>query len=88
MVLTDSCKEIEGPLKRKIGLSTAKRAPKYLTIENYVHMEEQLWLRDYHNYIHEGSRVDCSALLKMHCYTSSRLQEVCMSKYKVGYQNL
>jgi hypothetical protein len=49
-------------------------------------MEEQFWQRDYHNYVHEGCRVYLSALLKMHCYTSARLQEICKAKYKVRYQ--
>jgi hypothetical protein len=49
-------------------------------------MEELFWQHDHHNYVHEGYRVDLSALLKMHCYTSVRLQEICKAKYKVRYQ--
>jgi hypothetical protein len=49
-------------------------------------MEELLWQHDHHNYVHEGCRVDLSALLKMHCYTSARLQEICKATYKVRYQ--
>jgi hypothetical protein len=52
-------------------------------MENYVNMEVLLWLNDYRNYVHEGSRVDCSALLKMHCYTFVSLQETCEARYKV-----
>jgi hypothetical protein len=69
-----------------IGLSRLEKSPTFLTIENYVDMEEQFWLRDYHNYVHEGCRVDLSALLKMHCYTAARLQEICKATYKVRSQ--
>jgi hypothetical protein len=82
----DKGKYIKYELRYNISLSIEEKAPTFLTIENYVDMEELLWLNDYHNYVHEGSRVDCSALLKMHCYTSARLQEICKAKYKVRYQ--
>ncbi|KIW36203.1 uncharacterized protein PV06_11531 [Exophiala oligosperma] len=73
---------IKHVLRYKIPLSIEEKEPTYLTIENYVAMEEFLWLNDHHDYAHEASRVDCSALLKMHCYTSARLQEICKAKYK------
>lgn len=73
-------------LRYTIPLSIEEKAPTYLTIENYVDMEDLLWQRDYHNYVHEGCRVDLSALLKMHCYTSARLQEICKASFKVRYQ--
>ncbi|KFZ14161.1 hypothetical protein V501_03379, partial [Pseudogymnoascus sp. VKM F-4519 (FW-2642)] len=69
-------------LRHKIPLSNEEKAPTFLTIQNYLEMEELLWQGDYHNYTHEGSRVDLSTLLKMHCYTSARLQEICQAKYK------
>ncbi|OBT53809.1 hypothetical protein VE04_04807 [Pseudogymnoascus sp. 24MN13] len=69
-------------LRHKIPLLNEEKAPTFLTIQNYLEMEELLWQGDYHNYIHEGSRVDLSTLLKMHCYTSARLQEICQAKYK------
>ncbi|OBT56677.1 hypothetical protein VE04_03810 [Pseudogymnoascus sp. 24MN13] len=73
---------IKDELSDKIPLSTEEKAPTFLTIQNYLEMEELLWQKDYHNYNHEGSRVDLSTLLKMHCYTSARLQEICQAKYK------
>ena len=76
-------KYVQHVLRYKIPLSIEEKEPTYLTIENYVAMEEFLWLNDHHDYAHEASRVDCSALLKMHCYTSARLQEICKAKYKV-----
>ncbi|KIW36482.1 uncharacterized protein PV06_11297 [Exophiala oligosperma] len=74
---------IKHVLRHKIPLSIEEKEPTYLTIENYVAMEEFLWLNDHHDYAHEASRVDCSAPLKMHCYTSARLQEIFKAKYKV-----
>ncbi|KAK5202619.1 hypothetical protein LTR96_011223 [Exophiala xenobiotica] len=74
---------IKHVLRYKIPLSIEEKEPTYSTIENYVAMEEFLWLNDHHDYAHETSRVDCSALLKMHCYTSARLQGICKAKYKV-----
>jgi hypothetical protein len=82
-VFADKGKYIKDVLRYQIPLSIEEKAPTFLTIENYVDMEELLWLNNYHNYVHEGSRVDYSALLKMHCYTSARLQEICKAKYKV-----
>ncbi|OBT38904.1 hypothetical protein VE00_10781 [Pseudogymnoascus sp. WSF 3629] len=73
---------IKDHLGPNILLSKEEKAPTFLTIQNYLEMEELLWQKDYHNYIHEGSRVDLSTLLKMHCYTSARLQEICQAKYK------
>ncbi|KAI0467050.1 hypothetical protein F4859DRAFT_507006 [Xylaria cf. heliscus] len=35
---------------------------------------------DPHDYKHEGSRVDATNLLNMHCLTSARLQEICAAK--------
>jgi hypothetical protein len=58
----------------------------FLTIENYIDIKELLWQHDHYNYVHERCRVDLSALLKMYCYTSARLQEICKAKYKVRYQ--
>ncbi|KAJ6436687.1 carbonic anhydrase [Purpureocillium lavendulum] len=76
---------IEGELARKLGLPTGKKAHKkktFLTIENYVHMQERLWCNDYHHYIHEAYRLDNANLLNTHCFTSARLQEVCQARYQ------
>jgi hypothetical protein len=85
MLFLMSRQYIKDHLGPKILLSKEEKAPTFLTIQNYLEMEELLWQKDYHNYIHEGSRVDLSTLLKMHCYTSARLQEICQAKYKVRY---
>ncbi|KAK4095597.1 hypothetical protein Purlil1_393 [Purpureocillium lilacinum] len=76
---------IEGELAKKLGLPTGKKAHKkktFLTIENYVHMQERLWCNDYHHYIHEAYRLDNANLLNTHCFTSARLQEVCQARYQ------
>ena len=73
-------------LRYKIPLLIKEKAATFLTIENYVDMKELFWLHDHHNYVHEGGRVDLSALLKIHCFTSARLQEICKAEYKVRYQ--
>ncbi|KAJ6439078.1 carbonic anhydrase [Purpureocillium lavendulum] len=77
---------IEGELAKKLGLPTGKKAHKkktFLTIENYVHMQERLWCNDYHHYIHEAYRLDNANLLNTHCFTSARLQEVCQARYQM-----
>ncbi|KAK3939345.1 hypothetical protein QBC46DRAFT_364849 [Diplogelasinospora grovesii] len=75
--LTDSITNyIKGPLKKKLGLSTATRKKTYLTLENYMYMERQLWQNDGHEYVHEGYRVFISAKLKCHVFTSARLGEI------------
>jgi hypothetical protein len=81
-------KYIEGELAKKIGLLKGKRGQKkkaFMTIENYVHMQNRLWTNDFHNYVHEGSRVDNSNLLNTHCFTSARCQEICQARYRVRY---
>jgi len=76
-------KLIQGELKDKVNAEDIKKNMTFLTIKNYVHMQEQLWVWDHHDYIHDGYRVDNSNLLNTHCYTSARLQEVCQATYKV-----
>jgi hypothetical protein len=63
-------------LKKKLGLSTATRPRTYLTLENYMHMERQLWQNDGHEYAHEAYRVYISAKLKCHVFTPARIGEV------------
>ncbi|KAK0728527.1 hypothetical protein B0T26DRAFT_673041 [Lasiosphaeria miniovina] len=73
---------IEGELKDKVGARNLKRPVTFLTIQNYDHMQEFLWLPDCHAYVHEGERVDNANLLNTHCFTSARLQEVCQARYQ------
>ncbi|KAH6995448.1 hypothetical protein BKA56DRAFT_509091 [Ilyonectria sp. MPI-CAGE-AT-0026] len=74
----------EGPLKKKIGLSDATRPKHYLTLENYMYLERQLWQEDGHEYKHEGYRVLISAKLKCHVYTPARLGEISESSVRSG----
>lgn len=60
-------------MKKEIGLSTAARPKNYLTLENYMYMERQLWQSDGHEYVHEAYRVFISAKLKCHVFTPARL---------------
>ncbi|KID93463.1 carbonic anhydrase 2, partial [Metarhizium majus ARSEF 297] len=60
---------IEGELADQIGLLRGKQAKFH-------------WEEDWHDYIHEGSRVDNTNMVNMHCYTSARLSEVCQAKYR------
>ncbi|KAF5531769.1 carbonic anhydrase 2, partial [Fusarium mexicanum] len=76
---------IEGELATKIGLLKGKKGQKkkaFMTIENYVHMQNRLWTDDFHDYVHEGSRVDSANLLNTHCFTSARCQEICQATYQ------
>ncbi|KAK8038354.1 hypothetical protein PG994_015121 [Apiospora phragmitis] len=41
---------VDGELADKLGLSREKRRPTFLTIANYVHLQEQLWTRDHYDY--------------------------------------
>ncbi|KKO96715.1 hypothetical protein THAR02_11181 [Trichoderma harzianum] len=72
---------IEGPLADKIGLEKDKGEKKFLTIENYVHMQTFLWEQDFHDYVHEGVRTDYTNLFNIHCFTSARLSELCQAYY-------
>ncbi|CAM1508797.1 Fc.00g056450.m01.CDS01 [Cosmosporella sp. VM-42] len=76
---------IDGELAKKICLLKGKKGQRkkaFITIENYVHMQNRLWIDDFHDYIHEGSRVDTANLLNTHCFTSARCQEVCQARYQ------
>ncbi|KAH6881107.1 hypothetical protein B0T10DRAFT_411320, partial [Thelonectria olida] len=67
------------------GLLVGKEARKpktFLTIENFVFMQEFHWSNDFHDYMHDGTRVDNTNLLNTHCFTSGRLQEICQERYK------
>ena len=82
----DETKYIEGELAKSIGLLKGKkglRKKAFITIENYVHMQNRLWTNDFHDYVHEGSRVDNANLLNTHCFTSARCQEICQARYQV-----
>jgi hypothetical protein len=45
----------------------------FLIIENYIDIEEQLWLCDYYNYVYKGCYVFLSALLKIYYNITIRL---------------
>ncbi|RYP14043.1 hypothetical protein DL767_010440 [Monosporascus sp. MG133] len=66
---------IDGKLAEKIGLSREKKTPTFFTVESYVNLQLYHWVSDHHDYKHEGSRVDASNLLNIHCFTSARLRE-------------
>lgn len=79
---------MKGPLKKKLGLSTATRPKKYLTLENYVYMERQLWQNDGHGYVHEAYRVFIIAKLKCHVFfTPARIGEVSEGSTRKGARN-
>lgn len=60
----------------EMDLSAERRPRTYLTLENYVHLEKQLWQEDGHEYVHDGYRVLISAKLKCHVYTPARIGEI------------
>jgi L-lactate utilization protein LutC len=71
-------------LAEEFGLPNSTKDKAYLTKPIYVKLYEHLWDQDSHEYKHEGSRVDASTLLNIHCYSSARLQEVCGTRYKAS----
>ncbi|KAK0612550.1 hypothetical protein B0T17DRAFT_499912, partial [Bombardia bombarda] len=75
---------IKGPLKKKLGLSTATQPKTYLTLENHMYMERQLWQNDGHEYVHDGSRVLISGKLKCHVFTSARVGEISEGESRRG----
>ena len=74
---------IQGPLAQILGLKDIHRDQAFLTIENYVILQEQLWFKDHYDYAHEGCRIDNANLLNTHCFSSASLQELCQAKFKV-----
>ncbi|KAH6982384.1 hypothetical protein EDB80DRAFT_592848, partial [Ilyonectria destructans] len=83
------CPYIKGPLTEVIPIKTGKSAhkpPTYLTIANFVNMQEFHWVDDFHDYVHDAIRVDNTNLLNPHCFTSARQQEVCQAVYQVRFQ--
>ncbi|KAK0726810.1 hypothetical protein B0T26DRAFT_627324, partial [Lasiosphaeria miniovina] len=67
---------IQRPLAQELGLKNLRQDQAFLTIENYVILQEQLWFRDHYDYVHEGCRIDNANLLNTHCFSSARLQEL------------
>jgi hypothetical protein len=92
--VADARKFIDGELADSIGLIKSQRRghkkedKSYLTHENYVHMHERLWYNDFHEYVHEGCRVDNGNLLNVHSFTSARLAEVCQAIYEVSVRSV
>lgn len=54
----------------------ASRAKPYLTIENYMLRERQLWEADGHEHVHNGSCASFSAKLKYHVFTPACIGEI------------
>ncbi|KAM7212780.1 Protein of unknown function (DUF3435) domain containing protein [Rhypophila decipiens] len=74
---TDSVtNDIKTRIRTKLGLSLMTRTRTYITLENYMYLERQLWENDPHDYVHEAYRVFISAKLKDHLYTPARLGEL------------
>ncbi|KAM7186433.1 hypothetical protein V8F33_011826 [Rhypophila sp. PSN 637] len=74
---TDSVtNDIKTRIRTKLGLSLMTRTRTYITLENYMYLERQLWENNPYNYIHEVYRVFISAKLKDHLYTPARLGEL------------
>ncbi|KAK3395185.1 hypothetical protein B0H63DRAFT_386959, partial [Podospora didyma] len=74
--------QINGPLAQELGLKNLRQDQVFLTIEDYVILQEQLWFRDHYDCVHEGYRIDNANLLNMHCFSSARLQELCQARFK------
>jgi hypothetical protein len=45
----------QGPIEKEHQLIDGNQKKTYLTLENYMYMERQLWQNDGHEYVHEGS---------------------------------
>jgi hypothetical protein len=80
---TDEWKYID-ELAERLGLSSEKKDKPFFTKPLYLRLYSRMWTQDFHDYRHEGSRVDASTLLNTHCYTSARLSELCAAVYKVS----
>ena len=74
---------IQGELADELGLKSLRKEQTFLTIENFVKLHQFLWFEDFHDYVHEGYRVDDANLLNTHCFSSTRVAELCGAKYKV-----
>jgi hypothetical protein len=71
-------------LRKKLSFSIETRPRTYLTLENHMYMERQLWQNGGHEYAHDGSRVLISAKLKCHVFTLSRVGEISESQSRRG----
>ncbi|TLD04443.1 uncharacterized protein PgNI_12187 [Pyricularia grisea] len=76
---------IKGPLKKKIGLSDFKRPKTYITIENFIYMERQLWQSNGHKYVYDRYRILINTKLKCHMFTSARVVVWKNGKPKLRY---
>ena len=73
---SDGPKDIKSRIRIKIGLSLMTRPKTFLTVENYMYLERQLWENDPYEYVHEAYRVFISAKLKDHVCTPARVGEI------------
>ncbi|KAF8862713.1 hypothetical protein BDZ45DRAFT_585016 [Acephala macrosclerotiorum] len=75
---------IKGPLKVKIGLSTAHRERHYLTLKKYLILVFAVWENDWSEFDHEASRVGFSAKMNFYCYSSARIGELTESSARAN----
>ncbi|KAK4209474.1 hypothetical protein QBC37DRAFT_378040 [Rhypophila decipiens] len=79
--------DIKTRIKSKLGLSELTRTKTFLTLENFIYLERQLWENDPHEYVHEAYRVFISAKPKCHVYTPTRLGEISEGSTRRGTGN-
>ena len=75
---------IQGDLRDKLQLSLVKREQGFMTIQIYIVLLKQMWENDWHDYHHDGYRVQWTAALQLFVYTSSRIGEILESAARPG----
>ncbi|KAM7219592.1 hypothetical protein V8F06_004973 [Rhypophila decipiens] len=55
-IISNESKDIKTRIKIKLGLSSLTRTKTFITLENYMYLERQLWENDPYDYVHEAHR--------------------------------
>ena len=75
---------IRGDLRVKLQLSLVKREQGFMTFQIYIVLLKQMWENDWHDFHHDGYRVQWTAALQLFVCTSSRIGEILESSARPG----
>lgn len=75
---------IKDPLRKELGLAHRKRIRSYGTTNHFIHLETQLWEKDWQIYDKPRVRVDTWAKIQLYVFTSARVGEYIESTCRAG----
>ncbi|KAL8648857.1 MAG: hypothetical protein Q9210_004743 [Variospora velana] len=75
---------IKDPLRKELGLAHRERIRSYGTTNHFIHLETQLWGKDWQIYDKPRVRADAWAKIQLYVFTSARVGEYFESTCRAG----